>query len=120
MNNYAIASIKPVAGEFNGTNLSSIIRFDKTKNYSKDDLVEMVKEMNECIDQFYNGAAFPHFINMVISVERPCLEDYGSIEDILIDAAAFLRYLIGCFDDPDKLKEAQEKGYIVDVSYEQK
>lgn len=115
--NFPITGIKPVAGEFDGKDLSSVFLFEKDEYYDKKSLKDMLKEVEDCIDQFYNGAAFPHFINIFVSDDRPCLEDFGAIECILIDAAAFLRYLIECFDDPKKLQEAWAKGYIVNVLY---
>lgn len=117
MNNYAIASIKPVAGEFTDKDLTDIIGFEG-KYYSKDDLEQMAEELKDR-QQYLADFEVPEYIHIWFD------RNIGNVSDVLADidaalyeAEKFIRYLIECFDDPDKLKEALEKGYIEDVKYE--
>lgn len=118
MNNYAIASIKPVAGEFTDKDLTDIIGFEAGEYYDKKDLEVMAEELKSCQQQLADFEV-PEYIHIWFD------RNIGNVSDVLADidaalyeAEKFIRYLIECFDDRDKLQEALEKGYIEDVKYE--
>lgn len=112
-----ITGIKPVAGEFVNKDLSDVIRFEADKYYSKADLEVMAEELKSCQQQLADFEV-PEYIHIWFDRNIGNVSDVlADIDAILYEAENFIRYLIECFDDPEKLQEAQKKGYIVDVRY---